>query len=122
MNRLTGRTLDVSNEFQNKNITIHERFCVITPPYYLDCFEISYPNVPLNWDKVPFFLKFMNGIQGTKPAGRQWNQLLDAVVTIIKYKKIIIDYAIYIKVFSGVTVSYFTVSTNDVLNTTNNET
>ena len=64
----------------------------------------------------------MNGIQGKKPAGRQWNQLLDAVVTIIKYKKIIIDYAIYIKVFSGVTVSYFTVSTNDVLNTTNNET
>ena len=44
------------------------------------------------------------------------------MVTIIKYKKITIDNAIYIKLFSGVTVYYFTVYTYDVLNTTNNET
>ena len=44
------------------------------------------------------------------------------MVTILKYKKITIDHAIYIKVFYNVTVSYLTVSTNDVLNTTNNET
>ena len=31
---------------------------------------------------------------------QQWNRLLDALVTIIKYKKIKIDHAIYIKVFS----------------------
>ena len=64
----------------------------------------------------------MNGIQVTKPAGRQWNRLLDAVITILKYKKITMDHAIYIKVFSYVKVSYITVSTDDVLNTTNNET
>ena len=65
----------------------------------------------------------MNGIQGTKPAGRQWNRLLDAVVTIIKYKKSTIDNAIYIiNFFSDGTVSYLTVSTYDVLNNTNNET
>ena len=63
----------------------------------------------------------MNVIQVTNPDGRQWNILLDAVVTILKYKKITIDHAIYIKVFSGGTVSYLTVSTDDVLNTTNNE-
>ena len=63
----------------------------------------------------------MNGIQGTKPAGRQWNILLDAAVTMINYKKSTIDHAIYIKVFSDVTVSYLTVSTDDVLNTNNNE-
>ena len=39
-----------------------------------------------------------------------------------KYKKITIYHAIYIKVFSDGTVSYLTVSTDDVLNTTNNET
>ena len=55
------------------------------------------------------------------PAGRQWNRLLDSVVTILKYKKITIDHAIYIKVFADGTVSYLTVSTDDVLNTTNNE-
>ena len=55
-------------------------------------------------------------------AGRQWNRIVDAVVTILKYKKSIIDHAIYIKVFADGTVSYLTVSTDDVLNTTNNET
>ena len=63
----------------------------------------------------------MNEIQGTKPVGRQWNRLLDAVVTIIKYKNSTIGHAIYIKVLTDVTVSYLTVSTDDVLNTTNNE-
>ena len=64
----------------------------------------------------------MNIIQVTKPSGRQWNSLLDVVVTIIKYKKSTIDHAIYIKVFTDGTVSYLTVSTDDVLDTTNNET
>ena len=64
----------------------------------------------------------MNGIQGTNPDGRQWKILLDAVVTIIKYKKITIDHTIYIKVFTDGTVSYLTVFNGDVLNTTNNET
>ena len=64
----------------------------------------------------------MNRIQGTKPDGRKWNRLLDAVVTILKYKKSTIDHAIYIKVLYYGTVSYVTVSTDNVLNTTNNET
>ena len=64
----------------------------------------------------------MNITQGTKPALQQWNILLDAVVTILKYNKITIDQAVYIKVFSDEIVSHLTVSTDDVLNTTNNET
>ena len=64
----------------------------------------------------------MDGIQGTKPSGRKWNILLDAVVTIIKYKKITIDHSIYIKLFYDLTVSYLKVSNDDILNTNNNET
>ena len=64
----------------------------------------------------------MNEIQVTKPAGRQCNQLLDAVVTIIKYRKIIIDRTIYIKVLSNGTVSYIMVYTDDIINTTSNDT
>ena len=64
----------------------------------------------------------MNGIQGTKISGRQRNRLLDAVVTIIKHKKNTIDHAIYIKLFTDGTVYYLTVSTDDFINTTNNET
>ena len=63
----------------------------------------------------------MNGIQGTKPDRRKWNRLLDAEFIIIKYKKIKIDNSIYIKVFYDVTVLYLTVSTDDVLNTANND-
>ena len=40
MHRLTDSILDVSNAFQNTNVPIHERVCVIPPPYYLDLFEI----------------------------------------------------------------------------------
>ena len=43
------------------------------------------------------------------------------MVTILKYKKITIDHAIYIKVFADGTVSYIPVSTYAVLNNTNNE-
>ena len=89
MHKHTAKILYVSNAFQNKKVPIHERVFVILPSYYLDWFEISYPNVPLNRDDGPFCLHFMNVIQGTKPIGRQWNILLDAVVTIIEYKKIV---------------------------------
>ena len=122
MHRLTASILDVINAFQNINFPIHEIFGVSTPPYYLDWFEISYPNVPLNQYDGPFFLQFINVIQGKKSAGQKYNRLLDAVINILKYNKISIDIAIYINLFSDETVSYLKVSTGDVLNTNNNET
>ena len=64
----------------------------------------------------------MNGIQGTKSFGQKWNRLLDALLTMMKYTKITIDRAIYIKVLSGGNVCYIKVSTYGVINTTNNET
>ena len=121
MHRLTARILDISNTFQNKNVHIHEIVCVSPPPYYFDWFERSYTNVPLNRDDGKICLQCMNGIQGTNPYGRQCNRLLDAVVTIIKYKKITIDHAIYIKAFVDDTLSYLTVYTDNDLNTINNE-
>ena len=71
MHIIAARILDVSNAFQNTNAPIHEIVCVSPPHYYLNWFEISYPNVPLNQDDGPFYLQCMNGIQGTNPAGRQ---------------------------------------------------
>ena len=56
---------------------------------------------------------------GKKSSRIQHNQILDAVVTILKYKNIIIYHSIYIKVLSDGTVSYLTVPTDDFLNTTN---
>ena len=71
MHILTARFLDVSNSFQNKNVPIHERICVSQPPYYIDWFEIYYPNVPLNRYYGPFFPQCMNLIQGEKPDEQQ---------------------------------------------------
>ena len=119
MHRITAKILDDSNAFHNTNVTIHERVCVVPPPYYQDWFERYYPNVPINRYDGLFCLQCMNGIQGTNPAGRQWNRLIDAVVAICKYKKCTIDHVIYIKVFTGGTLSDLTVSTDGVLNTTN---
>ena len=48
MHRITDRFLDISNAFKNTNVPINERVCVSPPPYYLDWFERSYPNVNLN--------------------------------------------------------------------------
>ena len=61
-------------------------------------------------------------VQDTKPEGRQWYIILDAGVKVPKYKKIIIDNAIYIKVFSNRTTFYLIFSTDNVLNTNNNYT
>ena len=57
IHRLTARILDSCNEFQNKNVPIHERVCVSPPTYYLDWFERSYQNVPLNREYGPFCLQ-----------------------------------------------------------------
>ena len=51
MHRLDDKVLDVSNAFHNTNVSILERVCVIPSPYYLDWFEKSHPNVPLNQDE-----------------------------------------------------------------------
>ena len=48
LNRLTAMILDVNNTFQNTNVPIHERVCVIIPPNHLEWFERSHPKFPLN--------------------------------------------------------------------------
>ena len=87
MHILAASILDVSNAFQNTNVPIHERVFVSPPPYYLDWFKRSYPYIPLNRDDGTFCIQCMNVIEGKNPAGRQWNRLLNAVVTMIKYRK-----------------------------------
>ena len=56
MDILTSGILDLSNSFHNTNVNIHEIFYVIPPLYYLEWFEKSYPNVPLNLDESKFCL------------------------------------------------------------------
>ena len=62
MHRFTDRVFDARNALQNMNVPTHERVCVSPPPYYLDWFEKSNPNVTLNRDDGPFFLQCMNRV------------------------------------------------------------
>ena len=55
LNRLYARVLGVSNSFQNTNAPIYETVCFSPPLYYLDQFEISYPNVTIIRYNGPFF-------------------------------------------------------------------
>ena len=63
MHILTASTLDFSNAFQNKNVPIREIVFVSPPTFYLEWFERSYPNVPLNIYYGQFCLMCMNGIK-----------------------------------------------------------
>ena len=57
---INTRVLNTSNAFQN--FPIYERVSFSPPPYYLDWFEISYPNVTINLDDDPFCLQCIYGI------------------------------------------------------------
>ena len=70
MYRLNDMLLTVDNSSHNTNVTINERVCFSTPPYYLDWFEKYHPNVPLNRYDGPFCPQCTNGIQGIKTAGK----------------------------------------------------
>ena len=94
------------NALQNTNVPFHEIVCIIPPSYSLNWFEKSWPNVPLNHDDGSFCLQCMNGIQGTNPAVLYWNKFLDAVITIIKYKKNTIYHDISFMVLYYGKVSY----------------
>ena len=120
IHRLTAIILDVSNYFQNENVPIYERVCVSPPPYYLYWFEKYHPNIRLNKYDGTFCIQCMNGIQETKPAVQQFHSLFGVLVTILKYRKRKIDHTIYIKVFYLGTFPYLIVSTDDIINTTNN--
>ena len=64
----------------------------------------------------------MDVIQVTKPDGWKIKQILDILVTVLRYNEIIIYHAIYnINLFYYGTVSHLTVSTDYVLNTNNIE-
>ena len=65
MHVLTWSVLDVMNNFYNTNVPVEEIVWIKPLPYYLDCFDKSYPKLPLNRDNGTFYLQFMNITQGT---------------------------------------------------------
>ena len=54
-------------DFYNTNVMVGERVWITTQNYYLDWFDRSHPNVPINRDGKTFCLQWMDIIQGNKP-------------------------------------------------------
>lgn len=97
---------------------------ITPPPFYLDWFERSYPNIPIDRREGPFCLQVMNSIQGTKPAGRTWYQLLDKFLVIkLKCIRNLVDLGLYSKYWKDGKdeLSIITLSTDDMLQSFDNE-
>jgi hypothetical protein len=73
--------IDIKNAFQNTMIPSGERQHLSLPPFCL------------SW-----FCQTVNVIQGTKPAGRQWNDILTIVLTKLKYQRNHVDHGVFIHV------------------------
>jgi len=96
-----GMTLalaDVKNAFQNTMLPVGERVHLTLPPYYHAWFRRKYPNVriePLADEKDKYCVQSINAIQGTKPAGHQWNTVLTKVLLHHDYKQNHVDHAVF---------------------------
>ena len=62
----------------------------------------------------------MNTIQGTKMAGKLWNDRLNAVLDTLEIKRCASDYGVYVWFYEGDLV-LLNLSTDDILVATNNE-
>ena len=68
--------IDVGNAFQNTLVHRNERIFLHLPPYYIEWFKQYYPNYRLPSTTTYYVLQSIHAIQGTKPAGKQWHDLI----------------------------------------------
>jgi hypothetical protein len=89
--------IDVKNAFQNTMIPEDQRQHLSLPPYYISWFRRKYPTVTI--EEAPdgrYCIQTINAIQGTKPAGRQWNDVLTTVLTTLKSQRNHIDHGVFL--------------------------
>ena len=88
---------DVTNAFQNSPKASYEKEIIDCPPHYLSWSKLQFPTIwiePLPDDH--YVMEICPRMQGTKYAGRQWNTILNLVLSSLCFVKHIIEYAIYI--------------------------
>ena len=88
---------DVTNAFQNTLKDVYEREVIDLPPHYLDWFKLRYAKIKIApASDGRYVTEICRGMQGTKPAGRLWNTLLDRVFQSLGLVRHIVDQALYI--------------------------
>jgi hypothetical protein len=109
--------IDVKNAFQNTMIPSGERQHLSLPPFYIHWFRRKYPLVPIEESKDNrYCIQTVNAIQGTKPAGRQWNDILTTVLTKLKFQRNHVDHGVFIYVSDDETKKILLcISTDDFL-------
>lgn len=106
--------IDVTNAFQNTILPPHKREYVTLPPYYLEWFKRRHPLITVDETKGRLCIQACNGMQGTKPAGRNWNQALHAVLTTFGLQNVPAEQALYVLHTSDYLL-IVSVSTDDLL-------
>ena len=75
---LTLATADVTDAHQNTIKPTSQRFYATLPPYYMDWHRLRHPNVKIEPSQDgKCVLQGCTSFQGAKPAGREWNSILN---------------------------------------------
>ena len=88
--------LDVKNAFQDTFKDSSKREIIDCPPHYISWFKFHFPNIHIEPASDDLYvMEIYRGMQGTKPAGSQWNNIINLVLYSLGFIKNLIDYALF---------------------------
>ena len=88
--------IDVVNAYQNTMLNEEQMCYIYPPPFYVEWFRSRHPTIILpDTTKVRLVVQAMNALQGTKPAGKQWNDRLTCVLNALGIKQCASYYGVY---------------------------
>ena len=113
---LTAYTIDIDNAFQNTPRYPSETstpIFITCPPMYLPWFKSRFPKFPINPSSKYVLQSFMN-MQGLRQAGREFHELLTAVLAQLIIRPTSVDNGIFIFLYKESFV-ILAISTDDIL-------
>ena len=105
---------DIKNAFQTTLLHPSERIYLHLPPYYLQWFNETYPTHRLPPAKTIYILQSIHAVQGTKPAGRQWNDQITALFKTMGMKRNVTDNAVWVSI-RGTDIAILISETDDFM-------
>ena len=93
---------DVVNAYQNTTLNEEQMSCIFPPPFCAELFRSRHPTIILpDTTKVRLVVQAMSALQGTKPAGKQWNDRLTCFLKTRGTKQCVSDYGVCAWCYDG---------------------
>ena len=87
--------IDAVNSYQKTMLNEEQMHYIYPPPFYVEQFRSRHPTIILSdTTKVRLVVQAMNNLQGTKPAGKEWNDRLICVLQTLGIKQCTSDYGV----------------------------